>query len=235
MLSNDKKGKSTRISKLFQRTVVPVVLARVVLSALSMIAASAAINLLVIVNQKIGDEIVWFPIGALLLSAALLASIEQFGSNTSTPDRLGFKLWALVLLLTAVVSLIGLLLTGWDHVLNGSVALDGDALDESQVFRTSVSLFIPAAAGIVEEATLRGLLQRRVETVTGSIAALMLTGIAFVALHGSEALKPQRFIFLVLVALVAGILTARSKSVVPAALFHSATNFTMASVILMQR
>jgi len=126
----------------------------------------------------------------------------------------------------------GLFATGWDHILTGTATLGGDSLSASPSFRLQYSLVMPAAAGILEEATLRGIMQLRTERYVGSMPSQLLAGLLFIVAHGQQMLEIRHLLFLTLLASVTGWIAGRSRAAWPASLLHGAVNFLIATVVL---
>ena len=214
-------------------TTVREVLRAAAISCICCFASSVAITIFAEFNA-LSPSLVWYPIPTVLVTCWVISRIETKEQLSRNLD-FGLKLWAVVGLLALFAALISLTATGWGYVLNGTARLDGESRFPPSLFRASFPFVVNAAAGFVEEATIRGLFQLKVKKYVGTIRAQIAAGIMFVALHGTDALEPRRLLLFSVVALFSGLLTARTNSVLPAAIFHASSNVLSAITVRLFR
>jgi membrane protease YdiL (CAAX protease family) len=212
------------------------VLVPVTLGVIGLIVGSTLVHAVPLLNLRLRTDVIWFPLPLLVFSATflwLISAQRPAEGERSHASRRWLAFATCVLSLGLII--FGLLLTGWDSVVSGAASLSGDAQHGSNVFRSWYSLVVPAAAGIVEEAALRGLIQLKLQSELGSAWSQALTGLIFVAMHGSEILHPRQLAFLGLLATASGMLTARSRSAYAAGALHSIVDFGISFVVLANR
>jgi len=129
----------------------------------------------------------------------------------------------------------GLMATGWEEVRQGTPALLGDSYSGGAGFKATCSIVLVLAAGLVEEAILRAQVQLRIEPVVGALASQLIAGVIFIALHALTGLGFRQLLYLLTLSIVAGVLTSRYRSAIPAALAHSVSNLGIALTILIMR
>lgn len=208
------------------------VVGRVAVAGLLLWASSVAISLVVFWNAAANRRFVWFPIVLIVLAGSYCLIMRRHIPDPSGNAR---SAWWCAFALAPVVALLGLSLTGWDHVLAGRVVMRGDEYRESALFALCASLVVPAIAGVVEEVSVRGYLQYALATRLSPLGAQVIAGGVFLAMHGAQLLEIKRLTFLVTLAAVCGYLTSRSGRMGPAVFVHSTVNFAMAAVVLFCR
>lgn len=206
------------------------VLFAIVLAVICAIIASTLVHVFPSLNEGVDSKFIWFPLPTIGLASCLTYLVYRAGS--SSRSVLKKDTWIIVVISAACVMSVGLILTGWNQVTDGTAVLAGDHRMGSAAFRMWFSLIVPVSAGAVEEGTLRGLLQLRARRYIGGAFSQVLTGIVFIAFHGLAALSLDHFIFLALIATVSGLLTERTKSITAAVVFHALVNGGIISIIL---
>lgn len=107
------------------------------------------------------------------------------------------------------------------------IALIDQALSSQGITTTRVALWALAHAAIVEELTLRGILQPAIEEARGVVVALIATTLAFVLMHAGNGNFAMQWPFYALLAAVNGYLAWRSKSVALPIAVHAVVNLGM--------
>jgi membrane protease YdiL (CAAX protease family) len=200
------------------------------------LAASVAIYVPPELNLRTGPEVVWFPLPTLFIAVVVLAQVE----NRRAPISLVVQgrspgVWVRVGVLVPVVAAVGLFLSGWDRVLEGSSTLIGDEKVAPPLFQAAYSLVAGIAAALVEEAAVRGLFQLRTKPVIGEGFSQFGALVIFLALHGSAVAEPKRLLFLIVVGLSSGYLASTTRAVLAPAAFHAFVNATIACTVLALR
>lgn len=185
-------------------------------------------------NLAVGTSSIWFPLPVLCVAAAMLALVEQGQRRRSLRSNASQVLVRLIPLV-ALVATLGLMLSGFDRVVDGSIALRGDSRAASNEFKIAYSFVIGVAAAMIEEAGVRGLFQFRAKEIVGETCAHIGASIVFLALHGFAILEPRTLIFLIAVSLCAGYLASATGTVFVPAIFHGLVNTVIAATVLALR
>jgi membrane protease YdiL (CAAX protease family) len=212
------------------------VLRAAIIAVLCAIAASTAIYVPPELNLKLDPHVIWFPLPTLAVAFLVLINIRKRVMFTPrATQRRDTRLWIGVCALVVAVAALGLFLNGWDRMHDGTVTLRGDGKAAPELFRTVFSLVVVVAAGLVEEATVRGLFQLRVTSMTGDALAQVGALIMFLALHGAAVADSRQLLFLAVLGAISGRLASVTQSVVAPAAFHAAVNVAIVWVVLMLR
>jgi membrane protease YdiL (CAAX protease family) len=149
-------------------------------------------------------------------------SDKRRASLRATPLSLRVWIWAL---LAGAMGLVTLLLAL--RLANRMIALpDQASLDLSGVPVVTVLLLLLMSsvfAGVVEEASFRGYMQRPIERRHGPALAILVTGVMFAVAHLD--FTPTLLPYYVAVAAIYGMVTYLTDSILPAVALHAGGNF----------
>lgn len=200
------------------------------------VAASVAIYVPPELNLRLDPYVVWFPLPTLAIAFLVLIKIRNnVGAQPRAAQYVETRLWIGIIALVVAAAALALFLNGWDRMQNGTVTLRGDGRGAPALFQTTFSLVLVVAAGLVEEATIRGLFQLRVTPAIGGSFAQVGALIVFLGFHGAAVTEPRQLIFLTFLGVVAGYVTSITRSVVAPAVFHAAVNAATVCVVLLLR
>jgi membrane protease YdiL (CAAX protease family) len=136
---------------------------------------------------------------------------------------------------TAALSTIGIVLTGWAEINEGKVALRGDQLDAGARFRNSYSVLIVFSDGLAEEAAIRGILQVRLRAYAGDVGSQCMAGLLLIAVHVFDKSMLYEWAFVVITAVLCGMLASKFHSTAIPAFVHGTSNAVVAMVVMAGR
>ena len=197
------------------------------------VLGSIGIHLFAAVNSK-DPSVIWYPLPTLLISIAVAFGIERRLRQQST-STFSPQVWLLLALFTVLCASLGVYLMGWTNLTEGRVLLAGELKYVPGTFRQLYPFVIGVSAGFIEEAVVRGLLQLPVERHIGRFAAQALATAVFIGVHALEGMHPQRFTFLLALAVCSGLLAAKSRSTVPSIALHVSVNGILPTTVLFLR
>lgn len=200
------------------------------------VAASVFIYVLAELNLRLHPQSLWFPAPVIFVAIVMLMKIEnRIAGLPIAPPCCSSRIWARVGALVLAVTALGLLLSGWDQILDGSISLRGDHKPAPRLFQAAFSFVIGLAGALVEEAAVRGLFQLRVKPAVGEAFSQSGALVIFLALHGTAVAEPKRLLFLIVVGLSSGYLASTTRSILAPAAFHASVNVAIAGMVLALR
>ncbi|MEQ1866930.1 MAG: type II CAAX endopeptidase family protein [Micropepsaceae bacterium] len=219
-------------SSLWQR--LPAFVRAIIIGGLLVGAGIVPWVVLVTINLRTGAAVPWSVAAMALYLAAYWFYLRGWGPPKSTKEfrrkhlraaSLSHDAWNLSLLAgTAGLACMLVLLFG---VYARVVSLPSDIFpDTSGVSPYAVAAYIfmlAAVAGVTEEAGYRGYMQSLIESHYGPTAAILATAIVFGLAHFNLTLMPV-YLF---VAVLLGVITYISNSILPGVLLHAAYDFLM--------
>jgi membrane protease YdiL (CAAX protease family) len=212
------------------------VLRAAIIALLWATATSIAIYIPPELNLRLDPHLVWFPLPTLVVAVLVLIKVRKnVVSSSHVAQRQNTHLWIAICTLIVAISALGLFLNGWDRMHHGSVTLRGDVKAAPELFRTIFSVVVVLAAGLVEEASIRGLFQLRVTPIVGDAVAQVGALITFLAFHGAAVTEFRQLVFLAVLGAISGRLTSITRSVVAPAIFHAAVNVLIVCIVLILR
>ncbi len=208
---------------------------QVVLGSAALVLLSFVAEIFVRINRWSGTDIYWFPVPVLALGFSAVAIAQRLNPyRIRARAALQRTMPAAVL---AIVLLVGtsVYLMGWTQVRSGHVSLPGDSINAPAMFRMAYSIASSFVAGLIEEASIRGVIQFPLTRRLGAFRAQVLAGIVFVALHVLITSGNKQLVFVAVSAIVFGLLAWRSSSVWLPAAVHAISNLSIIIVILTYR
>ncbi|MEZ5499825.1 MAG: CPBP family intramembrane glutamic endopeptidase [Steroidobacteraceae bacterium] len=184
------------------------------------------------INLRTTPAIVWFPVPQLAVAVLIVWLCrwpDSDGTCTRSPPALGVMI---AFGLALGMGVLGLVLTGLDAVVGGQAGLKGDRFLATKTFQHVYSVMDVLCAGLTEEAAIRGIAQRRLTAIVGNAKAQIWSGTLFLLLHVVSKVTWQQWLFVLVTAVVAGVLAARFRSVLVPAVFHSGANVAVAAGVL---
>ena len=201
-----------------------------------MVSASLIVEAIRLANLRADPETPWFTVIAVATSLTTLKLCELGYRPLPTVQRPPFRLsLAISLIIAMCLAAVGVMLTNSGALHAGRIALPGDADPAPPLFRAATAYSYFGTAGLIEEAAIRGLVQLGLQATIRPRWAELVAGLQFVLIHGSRLGTPGEVVFVALMALVNGRVTAVTQSTRYAAIAHCLCNLGITSTILLYR
>jgi membrane protease YdiL (CAAX protease family) len=181
----------------------------------------------VTLNANVSPQLVWFPLPAtLLLVAAIWWVQRRWGIGLEHPADIP---WGRVYAIGIGLTLLGVATAVVQGRFTGHVrATELLAVDVSPVFTMTYAIYMSVLAAILAEATFRGVIQTRMQSVLGVWPVVLIIGVVNVLGHrwGPEIVQNWLGLFVTL----AGWTYLRwlSRSLWPPLVLHTVTNLLVA-------
>jgi membrane protease YdiL (CAAX protease family) len=151
------------------------------------LVSSTAAAAFAVINLWVGKGIPWF----MLPHVAVAVVTLKFSHRLYEPLPSMMPMNKRAALATSVgsgiiVGVIGLTLTGWHAVLQGTPILPGDRKHAPLLFQCAYSLVAVTAAGPIEEAAVRGGIQLRMQRVLAPMWTETIASAVFVLMHSTR-------------------------------------------------
>jgi membrane protease YdiL (CAAX protease family) len=182
---------------------------------------------LITVNANVSPGFVWFPLPAtLLLVAAIWWAQRRWGIGLEHPTDIP---WNRVYVIGVGLTVLGIATAFVQGHFTGYVrATELIEADVSPAFKMTYAIYMAVLAAVLAEATFRGVIQTRMQTVLGVWPVVLIIGVVNVLAHrwGPEILQNWLGLFVTL----AGWTYLRwlSRSLWPPLILHTLTNLLVA-------
>lgn len=200
------------------------------------VLASALLRMFIEINIRIDAAIPWFVVPAAAIAICTLIWSERLAKPVTEVRLPSVPVAALVSVgAAAAMVLIGLALTDHSSLTHGLILLPGDRDGAPRLFRFLHSIVALGCAGLIEEGSIRNVVQLRLQHAVKPIVAEAVSDLIFVLLHADQWQTQGELPFVATVALVNGRLAALTQTARYPALVHSVLNIAIAIVILLFR
>jgi membrane protease YdiL (CAAX protease family) len=174
--------------------------------------ADVAVAVLAQINLLGSPDIPWFVVGAAIIWILVIRHCRSGYKRVAThPPTRPMHVVCICIGIGIVLSLIALGFMDRSSILAGAVPMIGDRYSAPTTFKDAASLALLAGAGVIEEMSIRGIVQLGLESRLSPASAEAIADLEFVLLHFPLLPIRGELPFVILLALVNGRLTARTN------------------------
>lgn len=185
---------------------------------------------LVMLNADWSPGVPWFPVPVIVvLVGAILWAQRRWGIGLRAPEGVST---ARIYAIGTAITIFGLTICTLQGAFQGLVReVEVVSMDVSPAFAITYAFFMSVVAAILAEATFRGVMQSRMQTVLGPWPTIIVIGIVNTAAHrwGPELMHNWLGLFVLMSAWTW--LRWLGNSLVPPLVLHAISNFVLATVL----
>jgi membrane protease YdiL (CAAX protease family) len=198
------------------------------------LGASIALDAFVSFISPTQFAVSWLVLGASILCVTTIQLVPKNEAPLLQPKS---KRTAAVLTICSglALGLIGLMLTGVHHVVEGSVSMPGEIYAGSRQFQLSASFVILASQACIEESGVRGFIQLPLQSTLGQWRSELAADLVFVLLHFERFQQLNELVVVAVGSVVFGRLAAITQSIRWPILSHLMANSLIGTVVFIYR